>query len=311
MVKVIIDCDPGIDDALALILAINSKQMEIEAVTTVGGNVPVETSTTNALKILELTERTDVPVAKGLNPKKAVEKSSGMHGEDGLGDTGLPEPRVKPSSLNAKETILSTTGKGDTHIVSLGPLTNIASAIQEEPSLTRRIRSLTVMGGAITAPGNITPSAEFNIYMDPEAARTVFHSGMKITLVPLDVTMKALLKEEHLKLMEPPTTRTAEFVSKALRHYLGMYRRNAGIDGCPLHDPLAVAHLLDPTLMRKERLYVDVETKGEITVGETVADLRGGERRTKKTNMEVCLELDSGRFIEKFLEAINPTHLER
>lgn len=302
--KVIIDCDPGIDDALALIFALKSRNLEVEAVTTVGGNVPVEKSTRNALKILELTERTDIPVARGLNPKKTVKTDVKIHGEDGLGNVGLPEPKVKPSNLNAEETINSITEREPIHIITLGPLTNIASTIKRTPQITERIESITIMGGAVNVPGNITPAAEFNLYMDPEAAKRVFHSKIKKTLVPLDVTMRALLKEEHLKEIEGLKSPIAEFAAKSLRFYLNIYRRHARTDGCPLHDPLTVAYAADPTLMETQRLYVDVETKGEITLGETVADLRTGERRIQKTNMNVCMEVDVERFIQRFIEAI-------
>lgn len=304
MVRVILDCDPGIDDALALILALKSGKLEVEAVTTVGGNMPVEAATENALKVLELIGRTDIPVAVGSNPERTILKPASMHGEDGLGNTWLPKPKIKPSSRNAVETIISVLHEKPTHVITLGPLTNIASAIEAKPEIKRRIESLTVMGGAINVPGNVTPVAEFNIYMDPEAARKVLRSGIKVTLVPLDVTMKAMLGEAEIDELENVGTPVASFAAKALRHYLKMYRMIAGTEGCPLHDPLTVAYKIDPTLMKTQRLYVDVETKGELTKGETVADLRTGKRRIKDTNVDVCLQVDAERFIRKFIKTV-------
>ncbi|MCD6529606.1 nucleoside hydrolase [Candidatus Bathyarchaeota archaeon] len=302
--RVIIDCDPGIDDALALILALRSDELKVEAVTTVGGNMPVEDATENALKVLELAGRTEIPVASGLNPKGTLRESVKIHGEDGLGNTWLPKPKVKPADQDAVEAIISILHQKPVHIITLGPLTNVASAIDKEPEIKRRIESLTVMGGAINVPGNVTPVAEFNVYMDPEAARKVLRSGVKVTLVPLDVTMKTMIEEDEIEDIEEADTPVASFAAKALRHYLKMYRRVAGTRGCPLHDPLTVAYRIDPTLMKTQPLYVDVETKGELTRGETVADLRAGERRIKETNAEVCLQVDAERFIRKFIETV-------
>ncbi|RLI20102.1 hypothetical protein DRO47_05360 [Candidatus Bathyarchaeota archaeon] len=307
MIRAIIDCDPGIDDALALILALKSGELKVEAVTTVGGNMPVEAATENALKVLELIDRTDIPVAAGLNPGRPPPESVSMHGEDGLGNTWLPKPKVKPSSRDAVETIISVLHEKPAHVITLGPLTNIASAIEVEPEIKRRIESLTVMGGAISVPGNITPVAEFNVYMDPEAARKVLRSGIKVTLVPLDVTMQTMIGEAEIGELEKVGAAVASFAAKALKHYLKMYRMIACTKGCPLHDPLTVAYRIDPTLMKTQLLYVDVETKGELTRGETVADLRTGKRRVKETNVEVCLQVDAERFIRKFIETVKKT----
>ncbi|MCD6504351.1 nucleoside hydrolase [Candidatus Bathyarchaeota archaeon] len=307
MIRAIIDCDPGIDDALALILALKSGELKVEAVTTVGGNMPVEAATENALKVLELIDRTDIPVAAGLNPERTLPESVSMHGEDGLGNTWLPKPKVKPSSRDAIETIISVLHEKPAHVITLGPLTNIASAIEVEPEIKHRIESLTVMGGAVSVPGNITPVAEFNIYMDPEAARKVLRSGIKVTLVPLDVTMQTMIGEAEIGELEKVGAPAASFAAKALKHYLKMYRMIACTKGCPLHDPLTVAYRIDPTLMKTQLLYVDVETKGELTRGETVADLRTGKRRIKETNVEVCLQVDAERFIRKFIETVKKT----
>lgn len=307
MIEVIIDCDPGIDDALALIFALKSEDFRIRAITTVGGNVPVDRGTENMLKLLELTGRVDIPVAEGSNPPmlSRYERRIFVHGEDGLGNYPLPTPKIKPSPMRAKDTLKSQieAAEGELNIITLGPLTNLASIISDEPKILHKIKSVTVMGGAISCPGNVTSVAEFNIYMDPVAARKVFNSGLPITLVPLDVTMKALLLEKHIHEIEKAESPITDFISKVSMYYLGIHRRFFGIDGCPMHDPLATAYVNHPEIMRAEPLWVDVETKGELTLGETVADLRSG-RVKPPPNMNVCLEVDTERFLEIFIRNV-------
>ena len=190
-------------------------------------------------------------------------------------------------------------------LVTVGPLTNIAVAIILEPRITKNVKETIIMGGAVTVAGNITSDAEFNIYSDPEAAKIVFTSGIPTTLVGLDVTMKTLLKKEHLKQILKVDTPVTRFLEKIVKHYMRFYKNIVNVDGCGLHDPLAVGVTIDKTLVRKKPIFVDVETKGEITYGETVGDLRpGSEGGRRQPNMNVCVDVDSDRFLEMFVNTL-------
>jgi purine nucleosidase len=307
--RILFDGDPGIDDALAILYAIKSKDIELVGITTVGGNITIENTTRNALRILEITENTQIPVARGIGkPLLRVNESVGeVHGRDGLGNSSLPEPEIKETSEHAVDFIINTIMKNPKQItlVPVGPLTNIAVAAIKEPRLKDYVKDVVIMGGAVTTFGNITPESEFNIYTDPEAAKIVFESGMPITLVGLDVTMKTLLTTVHLEEILKAGTPVTEFVGKIVSHYMRFYHDVVGVDGCGMHDPLAVAVAADRSLVKTKRYFVTVETKGEYTTGETVADLRASrEGVVKPPNMDVCIEVDSKRFLRRFIDTI-------
>jgi len=305
----IVDCDPGIDDALAILYALKKDNVVLKGITTVGGNIDLDISTMNALKILEITNNTHIPVARGmLKPLLRDNKSEGeVHGRDGLGNSELPAPKISEIREHAVDFIINTIMENPKQItlVPVGPLTNIAVAVMKEPRLKDYVKEVVIMGGAVTTFGNITPKSEFNIYTDPEAAKTVFESGLPITLVGLDVTMKTLLKADHLKEIMGVSSPVTEFVGKIITHYMKFYEEVVGVDGCGMHDPLAVAVAIDRSLVKTRRLFVTVETKGEFTTGETVADLRGSkEGSIKPPNMDVCVEVESQRFLHDFVKTL-------
>jgi len=306
--EAVLDVDPGIDDALALILALRSEELEVSAVTTVFGNVELEKTTRNALRVMELLG-VEVPVAKGrARPLKGKRvEAYHIHGRDGLGGASLPLGRRKPERISAVDLIIDramSAGRRGLTLIATAPLTNIASALLKEPRIAGRVDRLISMGGAFGLTpygyGNQTPTAEFNIYADPEAAKIVYHSGIKITAVGLDVTMnpRACLQKEHYDELLRAGSATARFAAEATR---GLMRRFGSV---ALHDPLAVAVAVDPSLVKTERFYVDVETEGELTRGQTVVERREWVRPRKKPNAEVCVEVDGERFLDLFMDRV-------
>lgn len=299
--------DTGIDDALALILALRLGELQVEAVTTVAGNVEVELATANTLRVLELAGRADIPVAQGagkplLRPLRTARE---VHGEDGLGNTHLPPPKGQPVAQHAWELVASTVlaAPGQISLVATGPQTNLALALLNEPGVARAIKEIVFMGGAACCPGNTTPRSEFNIATDPEAARIVLRSGIPITMVGLDVTEKCLLSQRMLDEIghRDPLLR---FVRAITGHCLA-FHRGLGMEGMPLHDPLAVAVAADESLVETRLAHVDVETAGELTLGETVVDLRAGKGAAGADRpAKVCLGVDSARFLAQFMAAL-------
>jgi purine nucleosidase len=239
--RILLDCDPGIDDAMAILFALKSDNVKLEGITTVGGNISPDQTTQNALEILEVAGHYEVPVARGVaKPLLRDLKSTGeVHGKDGLGNVNLPLPRIKEKPIHAVDLIINTImdNPGEITLVPVGPLTNIAVAVVKEPRLKDYVKDVVIMGGAVTVAGNITSEAEFNIYTDPEAAKMVFHSGMPITLVGLDVTMKTLLKPEHLAEIEEANTPVTRLVGKIAKHYMKFYKEVVGVEGvdCMTH----------------------------------------------------------------------------
>jgi purine nucleosidase len=308
-IQLIFDGDPGIDDALALLYALKSYDVVLRGITTVGGNIGLDKTTRNALRILEITDNPHIPVARGIEkPLLREHKSEGeVHGKDGLGNSELPHPKIREIKEHAVDFIINTIMENPKQItlVPVGPLTNIAVAVIKEPKIKDYVKKVVIMGGAVTTFGNITPESEFNIFTDPEAAKIVFESGLPITLVGLDVTMKTLLTPDHLKEITEVSTPITEFVGKIITHYMKFYREVVGVNGCGMHDPLAVAVAIDDSLVKTRKLFVTVETKGEFTTGETVADLRGSkEGVVRPPNMEVCIDVDSERFLRTFIETL-------
>ncbi|MFC7394911.1 nucleoside hydrolase [Scopulibacillus cellulosilyticus] len=306
MKKVILDVDTGIDDALAILLAVKSGQFDILGITTTSGNISLDKATTNTGKVLKLLGKENgIRVIKGANQpllrKPFFEER--VHGEDGLGGA-LKDMEVDISDTeNACDFIIEQAEKykGELSIILTAPLTNMALAIRKQPKITSWVKELVIMGGAVKSPGNTTPLAEFNIYIDPEAAKIVFHSGIPITLVGLDVTRKALLTDEHISQLEGSDI--GAFVKDCTKHYIDRYHEVNGIRACALHDPLAVAVALDRKIVATEKLYVDVETKSTLCDGQTVCDFKGVYN--KEPNIEVCLEVNSDKFIEMFVQILN------
>jgi inosine-uridine nucleoside N-ribohydrolase len=271
--RIILDTDPGVDDAMAIFLALRSPELRVEAITAVSGNVPLELTLPNALRLAEIAGRTDVPIAGGASVPlvRRLITAKYVHGNNGLGGVDFPEPHLKASSETATQLIsrIVRANPGAITIVAVGPLTNIATLLRSDPEIVRMIPQIVIMGGSLSG-GNITPAAEFNIYVDPEAARIVFDSGIPLTMVGLDVTEKVLLREEHIVILERAQNPVSQAAGKIMRATLG--RAHKGIDPTviAMHDPLTVASLIDPQLLKFQDYYVEVETEGEFTAGMTV-----------------------------------------
>ena len=271
--RVIIDTDPGVDDALALLLAMRSPELKIEGITPVAGNVPLELTLPNALRMVEVAGRTDIPVAAGA-PSPLVRRlvtATYAHGENGLGGAVFPHPKTKPIPGRASDFIRRTVRKypGEVTLITIGPLTNVALALRDDPEMAPMVRSLVMMGGSLSG-GNITPAAEFNVYVDPEAARIVFQSGIPLTMVGLDVTRKTTLTEEHVRTLEAARNPVSQAAAKIGRSVLEHNRQEGFLVGPNMHDPLAVASFINPQLVKLQDYYVDVETTGELTAGATL-----------------------------------------
>ena len=331
--RVIIDTDPGVDDALALLLAMRSPELKIEAITPVAGNVPLDLTLPNALRMVEIAGRTDIPVAAGAKAPmvRRLVTAAYAHGENGLGGAVFPEPTTKPVNEPAAELIRQIIRKypGEVTLITLGPLTNVAAAFAGDSDLASKVRGLVMMGGSLSG-GNITPAAEFNIYVDPEAARIVFQSGIPITMVGLDVTRKTALTEDHVKQLTAGKSAVSQAAAKIARNAIDHNRSQGFLIGPNMHDSLAVTAFLDPSILTFENYYVDVEVNGELTAGQTLGyspnqgDLRRSAEMQKKAestmvirgaaptlagtkispvlrdkwvpNTRVALNLDPGRF---------------
>ncbi len=321
--RVIIDTDPGIDDALALILALRSPELRVEAVTTVNGNVELEPATRNALRVLEVLDLAEPPiVARGAKQPLVREPLAArhVHGEDGLGDIGeltnanggprYPEPTLSPDPASAVEVILGLlrAHPGEISIVALGPLTNIALALEANPAVFARVKEVIVMGGAVNGIGNVTATAEFNFHADPHAASRVMRSGVPITAVGLDVTWRTLLMQTDLEArLEGRSDRVAGFIKDISAKYFEVNLKRRGLLGCPLHDPLTVGVAVDPSFVAVERFYADVETEGRLTSGMLVADRREGIRRGgREPTINAGVDVDAERFVRFFLGRVLP-----
>ena len=316
--QIVYDGDPGIDDALAILLALTAENANLTAITTVAGNTTVDKAVRNVLKILSLLGReNDVEPYVGLGASKPLlselQTSERFHGPDGLGDTEdlfrdlkFQEllGRVKPGVDLIVKSVLEN--PEPIVLVTAGPLTNLALAVRIRPEIVSKLKEVVVMGGAVREPGNVTMAAEFNIHTDPQAAKIVFNSGLPITLVSLDVTTKEqnTLTLNHLSQIEKADTPISRFISRIARYRMKTGGSSAHVHGCFLHDPLAVAIAIDKSLVRKsEEINVDVETEGKITLGKTQADLRRYSEHPP--NLTHCVEVDSPRFLDMFLQSLS------
>lgn len=293
---VIIDCDPGIDDAIALFMAFATEKLDVRAITTVAGNVNLEKTSKNALKLAEYAGYS-VKVARGASKPitRELVTAEFIHGESGLVNMVFPEPTERFYHKNAYDTIYeeAINCENKLHIIALGPLTNIAITLLKYPDIKKKLNHITVMGGS-TELGNHTPAAEFNIYVDPEAAKIVFESGVPITMVGLNVTSKAYATEEDLKEILSYNNKPSEFVAKSLMPLLDFFEK-LDFGGVPLHDPAAMAAVIDESLLKTKLLHVDIETRGDVTRGKTVVDVYGVTG--KRPNVNVAFNIDREKFI--------------
>jgi len=233
--RIIIDTDPGVDDALAIFLALKSPEVKVEAITPVAGNVPLDLTLPNALRLLEIAGRSDIPVASGASRplKRRLVTAAYVHGNNGLAGVEFPEPKTKPVAESAHQLIrrIVRQSPGEVSIIAIGPLTNLALAFRDDPQLPSQIRSVTIMGGSLSG-GNITPAAEFNSYVDPEAAQAVYRSGARITMIGLDVTRRAALSEEQIRMLESTGNPAGRAAGRIMRATLEQVRRT-GANGGP------------------------------------------------------------------------------
>ena len=305
---VIIDTDPGQDDAVALLAALASpEELEILAVTAVAGNVPLDLTVANCLALVELADRREVPVYRGSSRPmvKELVTAEYVHGPTGIDGADLDAPSIQEADGHAVDRIIELLMKaedGETTICTLGPLTNIGMAMTREPNIIPKIGELVMMGGGFFEGGNTTPAAEFNIYVDPHAAHLVFRSGAPITMMPLDVTHRALTTRARLQRFADLGTRAGASVAGMLDYYDRWDMEKYGFEGGPLHDPTVIAYLLQPDLFEGKRVNVEVEISSPLTEGMTVIDWWGVTDR--KPNALVMNEIDADRFFDLLVERI-------
>lgn len=305
---IILDCDPGHDDAVAILLALGNPEIDLLGVTTVGGNQSLEKVTYNARAVLEKAHATDIPVYAGCDRPivRPQEVAASIHGETGLDGVELPEPTRPLESTHAVNYIIDTIMShepGTITLVPTGPLTNIAMAARLEPRIVERVKEVVLMGGGVHE-GNWSAVAEFNIKVDPEAANIVFNQPWKLTMVGLDVTHKALCTPEVQQRIESLDTDLAHFVSGLMDFFRKTYQDNQDFIDPPVHDPCTVAYLIDRSVLETRRCPLDVEIHGTATLGMTVADLRGPEPSEEECHTQVGLGINVERFWDLVTDAI-------
>lgn len=301
---ILLDCDPGHDDAIAILLALASPEIELLGVTTVAGNQTLAKTTANALRVLEFVGHGDVPVAAGAERPLARDLFIGdyVHGESGLEGPVLPPPRGAPLEEHAvdflAERILGSTRP--VTLVPVGPLTNVALLLARHPAAAANVERIVLMGGAI-AEGNVTPAAEFNVYVDPEAAWRVFHSGLPLTMVGIDVTHKALMTAAHTERLREAGD-AGRMVAELVDFFIGYHRRTYGMEGAPIHDAVAVAQVLRPGIVETLHRHVDVDCESRLCRGRTVVDL--WRRTGEEPNCDVGVGIDGDGFLALLCERI-------
>src|SRR5438309_7728142 len=318
--KIIFDTDPGTDDALALMLALNSAELDVRAITVVPGNVTADMGLENALRMVSLAKRCDIPVAAGARHPlfQKLITAEFWHGKNGLADIELPASKCKVDSRLGPDVIIQLVHASPHEIILLpvGPLTNIALAVEKDPSIVPLVKEVILMGGSISG-GNVNAAAEANIYNDPEAAQIVFRAGWPVTMVGLDVGAKTLLSQKYLDQLGQSHGPVNDF-SYQVTHYLIDLSAQFGSGGTPMYDPLAVGVAIDATLVKAPPMHVDVETRGEFTRGETVANRRGAVERNVlhgdryiiegvdkvEPNAKVCVDVEADRFLQLFVSRI-------
>jgi inosine-uridine nucleoside N-ribohydrolase len=318
--KIILDTDPGTDDAMALMLALNSPELDVRAITIVPGNVTAQQGLENALRMVSLANHCDIPVAAGAQHPlfQKLKTAEFWHGKNGLANIELAPSKCKVDSRYGPDLIIEMVHAAPHEItlVPVGPLTNIALAVEKDPSIVRLVKEVILMGGSI-AGGNVNAAAEANIYNDPEAAQIVFQAGWPLTMVGLDVGDKTLLSPKYLEQLGQTHGPINDFIYQ-VAHYLIDLSVQFGSDGAPMYDPLAVGVAIDATLVKAPPMHVDVETRGEFTRGETVANRHGAVERIVlhgdryivegldkvEPNAKVCVDVDADRFLQMFVSRI-------
>jgi len=304
-IPVLLDCDPGHDDALAITLALARPELEVLGITTVAGNASLDNTTRNALRVLALLGRPDVPVAAGAATPlvRELETAPQVHGVSGLDGADLPEPRSAARPEGAVEFLRATLAAAPAPVtlIPTGPLTNVALLLRTYPAIAQRIAAISLMGGSMGA-GNWTAAAEFNIWVDPEAARIVFRSGLPLTMHGLDVTHKALMGLPEADRLEALGTRVGRVFADLLRFFTRFHVERYGTDQTPIHDAVAVAHVALPGIVTTVPYHVDVAIDSDITRGRTVVDNRGQPGMTP--NVDVALDIDRAAFADLVVEAV-------
>jgi inosine-uridine nucleoside N-ribohydrolase len=318
--RVIIDTDPGVDDAMAILLALNSPELKVEALTVVPGNVEAAQGLENALKLVSLAGRCDVLVAGGaqhpLNQKLITAQF--WHGKNGLAGVELPAPTCKADPRFGPDLIIEMVHKypHEITLIPVGPLTNIALAVSKDPGIASLVKDIVIMGGSITG-GNVDGAAEANIYNDPEAAQIVFNAGWTVTMIGSDVGERTLMTRKYVTQLQANHAPESDFIAKLADFYLTRSEKS-GYQGAAMYDPLAVGTVIDPTLVTLKSMHVDVETRGEFTRGETVANRMGYDENNVlhgdhyeiealvplQPNARVCVASDGDRFVRLFVARI-------
>jgi inosine-uridine nucleoside N-ribohydrolase len=305
MTQVILDCDPGHDDAIALLLALGSPELRLLGVSTVAGNQTLEKTTANAIRVLDHVGRRDITVAAGAGRPlvRELAVAANVHGETGLDGPVLPPPGRPPVPQHAIDWIADTvTASPDpVTLLATGPLTNVALLLARYPDLGSQLERIVLMGGAIDR-GNVTPAAEFNIWVDPEAAHRVFTSGIDLTMVGLDVTHQALMGPEHAHRLRS-AGRAGELVADMFDFYVRFHQREYGIDASPVHDAVAAAYLIDETLLETKHCGVKVDLDSDLSRGRTHVDVRGN--MGWEPNCHVAAGIDAERFFELLIARIS------
>lgn len=308
---IIIDCDPGHDDAMAILWALACEELEIKAVTTVAGNQTIEKVTNNAVRVLTKAKAFHIPVAKGAQEpmvKKLVVGGELVHGDSGLEGPKLPENGFEISQLSALsliEKVLKESNEKVT-IVAIGPLTNVAELLITRPDLKEKIEEISIMGGGTV--GNWTPAAEYNIFADPEAAKVVFNCGIPVIMSGLDVTQKAYVTRGENERLRAQGNEISVFAAELIDYFSRYHYEVEGFPGCTLHDPCAVAALVHPEIFSYKQCNVDVELRGELTTGMTVVDTIDYQKKlfgkTVNHNTKFLYDVDREKFVQFFLEAM-------
>jgi purine nucleosidase len=318
--KIIFDTDPGTDDALALMLALNSPELDVRAITVVPGNVTAEMGLENALRMASLAGRCDIPLAAGARHPlfQKLITAEFWHGKNGLGNVELPASKCKVDPRFGPDLIIQLVHASPHEItlVAVGPLTNIALAVEKDPSMVPLVKEVIIMGGSISG-GNVNASAEANIYNDPEAAQIVFQAGWPLTMSGLEVGDKVLFTRKYLDELGKAHGPMNDFIYRVAQYLVDLSAK-FGSAGAPMYDPSAVAIAIDPTLVKTQAMHVDVETRGEFTRGETVGNRRGETERNVlhgdryviegvdpvTPNAKVCLDADADRMLQLFISKI-------
>jgi purine nucleosidase len=305
--KIIIDTDPGQDDAVAILLALASPELDVLGITAVAGNVPLPLTERNARIVCELAGRADMKVFAGCDAplKRKLVTAEHVHGKTGLDGPVMPDPQMALQPEHGVDFIIETLRaepSGSVTLCPLGPLTNIASAFEKAPDIVARVAQIVLMGGAYFQVGNITPAAEFNIYVDPEAADIVFKSGADIVVMPLDVTHRALTTRPRVDAFRALGTKPGQMVAEWTDFFERFDKEKYGSEGAPLHDPCVIAYLIDPDLFQGRRVNVEIETASELTLGMTVADWWGVTERAP--NALFMGDLDADGFFALLSERL-------